>query len=249
MSRPLIGIVCCTRTIGHDQAQAVMERYVTAAMRHADVAALLVPSLPELMDAGEVAPRIDGLLLTGSPSNVEPARYGEPDAEGAEGPWDPRRDRMSTDLVQACLDLGKPVFGICRGLQELNVAFGGTLRRDLGKSGVHASHHAPQDASWDDMFRNGHEVELAEDGMLARAFGKRRIHVNSVHFQGIDRLADHLQVEATATDGIIEAVSANINGATVLGVQWHPEWQSDDDPNSIAYFQLLGRVLRGEARP
>ena len=111
MSRPLIGIVCCTRTIGHDQAQAVMERYVTAAMRHADVAALLVPSLPELMDAGEVAPRIDGLLLTGSPSNVEPARYGEPDAEGAEGPWDPRRDRMSTDLVQACLDLGKPVFG------------------------------------------------------------------------------------------------------------------------------------------
>src|SRR3546814_6828469 len=107
MTRPVVGIVCCNRTIGHDQAQAVMERYMTAAMEHADVAALLIPSLPALMTAREVAPRIDGLLLTGSPSNVEPERYGEGDAADAEGPYDPDRDTMTANLVAACLDLGR----------------------------------------------------------------------------------------------------------------------------------------------
>ena len=169
MTRPVLGVVCCTRTIGHDQAQAVMERYVTAAMRHADVAALLVPSFPKLMQASEVASRIDGLLLTGSPSNVEPARYGQGDAADAEGPYDPRRDTMSADLVSACLDLGRPVFGICRGLQELNVAFGGTLRRDMGGHAPELiAHHAPADASWEEMFAYGHDVELAEGGLLRR---------------------------------------------------------------------------------
>lgn len=232
--------------IGHDQAQAVMERYVTAAMRHADVAALLVPSLPDLMQAREIAPRIDGLLLTGSPSNVDPARYGQADAEDAEGPWDFHRDRMSADLVSACLDLGKPVFGICRGLQELNVAFGGTLRRDMGHASELLPHHAPEDASWDEMFAHSHEVELTEGGLLNRATGQRHMRVNSVHYQGIDRLGSGLHVEATAPDGVIEAFSARVNGAPVLGVQWHPEWQTRDNPNSVSYFQLLGRALRGE---
>ena len=143
MARPVLGIICCTRTVGQDEAQAVMNRYVTAAMAHADCAALLVPSLPALMDAAEVAPRLDGLLLTGSPSNVAPARYGEGDAADAEGPFDAARDEMTAALVEACLAGGKPVFGICRGLQELNVIFGGTLRRDMSRADAPLPHHAP----------------------------------------------------------------------------------------------------------
>src|SRR3546814_2633575 len=114
MTRPVVGIVCCNRTIGHDQAQAVMERYMTAAMEHADVAALLIPSLPALMTAREVAPRIDGLLLTGSPSNVEPERYGEGDAADAEGPYDPDRDTMRseehTSELQSLMRISYAVF-------------------------------------------------------------------------------------------------------------------------------------------
>jgi putative glutamine amidotransferase len=246
MSRPVVGVVCCNRTIGEDRAQAVMDRYVSAAMEHGNVAALLVPSLPGLMTAREVAPRIDGLLLTGSPSNVEPDRYGDGGAADAEGPYDPDRDSMSAALVDACLELGKPVFGICRGLQELNVAFGGTLRRDMGPGGELLPHHAPADADWDGMFAHGHNVALTEGGVLNRATGQRDLWVNSVHFQGIARLGDGLRVEATAPDGVIEAVSAWVNGAPVLGVQWHPEWHTAADPNSMTYFHLLGSALRGE---
>ncbi|HVI98023.1 MAG TPA: gamma-glutamyl-gamma-aminobutyrate hydrolase family protein [Sphingomonas sp.] len=246
MTRPVVGIVCCNRTIGHDQAQAVMERYMTAAMEHADVAALLIPSLPALMTAREVAPRIDGLLLTGSPSNVEPERYGEGGAVDAEGPYDPDRDTMTADLVAACLDLGKPVFGICRGLQELNVAFGGTLRRDMSRSDALLPHHAPADSDWEGMFAHGHDVALTEGGVLNKATGQHNLWVNSVHYQGIARLGDGLRVEATAPDGVIEAVSARVNGAPVLGVQWHPEWDTAADPNSVTYFHLLGHALRGE---
>ncbi|MCW6528707.1 gamma-glutamyl-gamma-aminobutyrate hydrolase family protein [Sphingomonas sp. MMSM20] len=246
MERPVLGVVCCTRTIGEERAQAVMERYVAAAISYADAAALLVPSLPSLMTAREVAPRIDGLLLTGSPSNVAPALYGQADAVDAEGPFDAARDTMTRDLVDACLALQKPVFGICRGLQELNVAFGGTLRRDTSKAAELLPHHAPADADWDGMFGHGHDVALAEGGVLRRAIGQDRLWVNSVHFQGIDQLGAGLRVEATAPDGMIEAFSARVNGAPVLAVQWHPEWQTEASPQSQTYFRLLGSALRGE---
>ena len=133
-SRPILGVACCTRTVGIEPAQAVMNRYVVAAMTYGDAAALLVPALPDLMSAREVAPRLDGLLLTGSPSNMEPHRYGQGGAEDAVGPFDPGRDSMTLDLVTAMLDLGKPVFGVCRVLQEINVAFGGALRGELAAS-------------------------------------------------------------------------------------------------------------------
>lgn len=247
MARPVLGIICCTRTVGQDEAQAVMNRYVTAAMAHADCAALLVPSLPTLMDAGEVAPRLDGLLLTGSPSNVAPARYGEGDAADAEGPFDAARDEMTAALVEACLAAGKPVFGICRGLQELNVIFGGTLRRDMSRADAPLPHHAPDDAAWDAMFAHGHDVALTPGGVLSRALGTERMEVNSVHFQGVARLGDGLQVEASAPDGVVEAFSATRYGAPVLAVQWHPEWRTAESGASRTYFNLLGRALRGEA--
>ena len=247
--RPVVGIACCTRTVGTEPAQAVMNRYVVHALRYADAAGLLIPALPELMSAREVAPRLDGLLLTGSPSNLAPDRYGEAGAEDAEGPFDLGRDAMTAGLIEAMLALGKPVFGICRGLQEINVAFGGTLRRDASASPDLIAHHAADDVPFDAMFAHEHPVSLTPGGVLNRGLGCKALSVNSVHYQGIGRLGADLAVEALASDGVVEAVSTTVNGAPVLAVQWHPEWRTDANPQSQDFFRLLGRALRGEAGP
>ena len=241
--RPLLGITACTRRLGDETAQAVVDRYVQAASRYADCVPLLIPARPDLFAAEEVAARIDGLLLTGSPSNVMPARYG--DADAGEGPFDDGRDAVSLGLIHALRALGKPVFGICRGFQEINVAFGGALARDLGAADRPLNHHAPASADLDGMFGHGHEVELAEGGVLAAALGRASLRVNSVHFQGVLTLGAGLGVEARAADGVVEAVSGPADGAPLLAVQWHPEWGTERDEASQAFFALLGRALRG----
>lgn len=243
MTRPILGIIACNRQVGTEPAQAVMERYIRAAMTYADVAALIVPSLPDLMSTAEVAPRLDGILLTGSPSNVATARYGD---AGGDGPFDEGRDEIALSLVDRMIDLQKPVFGICRGFQEINVALGGTLRRDTSASNELIRHHAPDDVSFDAMFDHRHPVELVEGGLLASAYAKPKLDVNSVHYQGIGKLADGLTIEARAPDGLVEAYSARPNGAPLLAVQWHPEWGTENDPDSQTYFHLLGKALRGQ---
>lgn len=242
-SRPVLGIIACNRMVGTETAQAVMNRYATAAMRHADCAALIIPSLPDYMRADEIVGRLDGVLLTGTPSNVEPSRYR--DAAEGEGPFDPDRDRMMIDLVEAVIAAQRPLFGICRGFQEINVALGGTLRRDTSAAEELLRHHAPDGASFDGMFDHRHQVDLVAGGMLAAAYDAPSIDVSSVHYQGIGNLADGLSVEARAPDGLVEAYSARPNGAPLLAVQWHPEWATDDNAQSQTYFQLLGRALRG----
>jgi putative glutamine amidotransferase len=243
--RPVLGIICCTRTVGVEPAQAVMNRYVTAAMRHADCAALLVPALPDLMTADEVIDRLDGVLLTGSPSNLQPSLYDQADA--GDPPFDPGRDAMMAALVKAVLARGLPLFGICRGLQEINVALGGTLTRDAGAA---MPHHAPDDVPFMAMFDHHHDVALTPGGVLAGAHRRLALRVNSVHYQGVARLGAGLSVEAVAPDGMVEAVSARIGAAPVLAVQWHPEWLASSDApdaaDSAAYFQILGRALRGQ---
>jgi putative glutamine amidotransferase len=211
-------------------------------MIYADVAALIIPSLPDLMTAAEVAPRIDGMLLTGSPSNVATRLYGD---EGGDGPFDDGRDEIAMSMVDRMIDARKPVFGICRGFQEINVALGGTLRRDTSANDTLIRHHAPDDVDFDAMFDHRHPVELADGGMLSSAYAKGALDVNSVHFQGIGTLADGLTVEARAPDGLIEAYSARPNGAPLLAVQWHPEWGTENDVDSQTYFHLLGKALRG----
>lgn len=243
--RPVLGVISCNRMTDNQAAQVVMTRYLNAALTYADAAGLLVPAMPALMQAREVGPRLDGLLLTGTPSNLDPKRYGEL-VDDAPGPFDPDRDEMTASLIDAMLSLGKPVFGICRGFQELNVAFGGTLRRDIGDHPELIPHHAPTELSFSEYFDHKHPVTLTEGGVLQRAYGKKELDVVSVHFQGVDRLGAGLTVEARAPDDVIEAVSANVNGAPVLAVQWHPEWKAQERPESQLFFRLLGRALRRE---
>ena len=237
-SRPVLGVTCCNRSFGEEIAQVVINRYVAAAMKFGDVAALLIPALPDLMSAREVAPRLDGLLLTGSPSNVEPGRYGESDSDA--GPFDPGRDTMTLALIEAMTELKRPIIGVCRGFEEINVAFGGALARGL------ADHHAPDGAPLEDVFAYGHEVSLAPGGVLARAYGRDKLNVNSVHYQAISRLGNGLTIEAVAPDGLVEAVSARPNGAPVVAVQWPPEWRAEANPDSQTFFALMGRLMRGD---
>ena len=241
-ARPLIGITACTRSYEGETAQLVVDRYVEAVVRYADVDAVLIPARPDLVDARAIDGRLDGLLLTGSPSNVEAARYG--DAEIGVGPFDPGRDELVARMIAAMISLGRPVLGICRGFQELNVAFGGTLARDLGAPDRPLPHHAPAGVPLDEMFAHAHEVLLTPGGVLANASGRDQLRVNSVHFQGVSRLGEGLKIEAAAPDGVIEAISERPNGAAVLGVQWHPEWQTDADAASQGIFHIFGRALR-----
>jgi putative glutamine amidotransferase len=149
-------------------------------------------------------------------------------------------------MVETTLDNHRPVFGVCRGFQELNVAFGGTLRRDVSAEGRALPHHAASDVKFDDMFKHEHAVTLVPGGVLQSAYQRESLEVNSVHYQGANKLGQGLRVEAHAPDGLVEAFSASVNGAPVLAVQWHPEWQTNDNEDSQTFFALLGRALRGE---
>jgi putative glutamine amidotransferase len=243
--RPVLGVISCNRDVEGQAAQAVMTRYLVSALTYADAAGLLVPAMPGLMHAKEVATRLDGLLLTGTPSNLDPKRYGVL-VDDAPGPFDPDRDEMTARLIEAMLEAGKPVFGICRGFQELNVAFGGTLRRDMAEHPELIAHHAPDDKSFSEFFEHIHPVKLIEGGVLHNAYKEDEIDIVSVHYQGVDKLGSGLKVEAVAPDGVVEAISTHVNGAPVLAVQWHPEWKAHENPQSQVFFQLLGRALRGD---
>ncbi|MGQ0531415.1 MAG: gamma-glutamyl-gamma-aminobutyrate hydrolase family protein [Caulobacteraceae bacterium] len=243
--RPVLGVISCNRSVENQSAQVVMTRYLVSALTYADAAALLVPAMPDLMHAKEVAPRLDGLLLTGTPSNLDPKRYGVI-IDDAPGPFDPARDEMTAHLIEGMLELGKPVFGICRGFQELNVAFGGTLRRDMAENPDLIAHHAPDDRSFAEYFEHLHPVHLTDGGVLKRAYHRDELDVVSVHYQGVDKIGGGLNVEATAPDGVVEAISAEVNGAPILAVQWHPEWKAHENPESQTFFKLLGRALRRE---
>ncbi|WP_439546863.1 gamma-glutamyl-gamma-aminobutyrate hydrolase family protein [Sandarakinorhabdus sp.] len=241
-SRPLIGIICCNRQIGSETAQAVMNRYVHGVARHAAADAVLLPALEPGQVIANIVRRLDAVLLTGSLSNLEPARSGASDGTG---PFDPHRDHLAVTLLEAAAQYNKPLFGICRGLQEINVALGGTLRADL--AAISGMHHAPAEVDFAGMFDYTHDVALTPGGVLAAMTGQTSLTVNSVHYQGIANLAHGLTIEARAPDGLIEAVSGRSGSAPLLGVQWHPEWNADNDHYSRAFFALLGQAARGES--
>jgi len=243
MTRPLLGVSCCLRTAGTEPVHSVIDRYLRAPATHADCDVVLVPALPGLTDWAALASRLDGLMLTGSPSNMEPWRYG---ASSGDGPFDPARDTTSLALGDAMLRAGKPVFGICRGFQELNVAFGGTLQTLPADGPV--AHHAPDGASLPEMFAATHPVTLAPGGLFAQGLGDT-ITVNTVHYQAVKDLGAGLSVEATAPDGLVEAFSARIGTAQVMAVQWHPEWDADSNPASAWFFGQLGRAMRAIMLP
>lgn len=238
--RPLVGVICCTR-MPEDPVQGVAERYLRAApFVGADF--VLVPSMPDISNAASILSRLDGVMLTGSPSNVAPRLYRSTD-EG-DGPFDPRRDEMAFRLISESVEQDRPVLGICRGFQEIAVAYGATLRRDLGDAQRPQIHHTPSGLPIPEMFKLEHRVDLASGGILERAMGASSITVNSAHFQGVHDLGNKLAVEATSADGVIEGIRP-ASGERVLAVQWHPEWRVAENPISRELFAWFGLLLKG----
>jgi putative glutamine amidotransferase len=202
---------------------------------------LLIPSTDRPLDPSEILAQVDGLLFTGAPSNVAPVQYGQTARSGTE--LDERRDATSLPLLRAAIQSGKPLLAICRGFQELNVALGGSLHQHVHEIPGRLDHREPSGVPRDEEYAPAHTITIVPDGLLARLSGQRDGKVNSLHHQGIDRLAPGLKAEAHAPDGQIEAVSMPGAAGFLLGVQWHPEWAFAEDALSLAIFQGFGARL------
>jgi len=245
--KPVIGIPADRRLIGPHPFHAVGEKYIHAIVQASQALPLLIPVLPEPLDLAEILANVDGVLFTGSPSNVEPRHYGgEPSEPGTL--HDPERDSTTLPLIRAAIASGVPVLGLCRGLQEMNVAFGGTLWQGLGPDNGHRVHAEDKTAPLAVQYAPAHEVEF-EPGSVLRdwAGGAAQVRVNSLHSQGIRDLAPGLRIEARAPDGLVEAFSVDDAPAFALAVQWHPEWQVMGNDFSRALFAAFGEAARGRA--
>ncbi|ABC38712.1 gamma-glutamyl-gamma-aminobutyrate hydrolase family protein [Burkholderia thailandensis] len=245
--RPVVGVCADRKTVGLHVAHVAGEKYVNAVVDGASALAIVLPALGERQRADELLALVDGLLLTGSHSNVEPARYGGP-ASAPGTLHDAARDATTLPLVRAAIDAGVPVLAICRGMQELNVAYGGTLHQAVHALSGHADHREDLLASVDVQYGPAHPVRLVPGGLLHRLAGAEAVDVNSLHAQGIERLGDGLTVEARAPDGLVEAIGVRDARAFALGVQWHPEWRFDSNPLSREIFAAFGAACRARRR-
>ena len=244
---PVVGIPCDYRMSGRHPMHMVGEKYIAAVREGSNALPLLIPVLDPPLEVSEILARVDGLLLTGSPSNVAPRYYGGP--EPRDGVLqDERRDATALDLVKAAVANGVPTFSVCRGFQELNVAFGGTLHQHVQEVGGRADHREDKTAPLDVQYGPAHEVAVKGGGLLAKIIREPTFKVNSLHSQGIDRLAPLLHADAVSPDGQIEAVSMPSAKAFLLGVQWHPEWRWSENPVSREIFAAFGDALRSVSR-
>ncbi len=248
MSRiPLVGLPADRKQIGLHPFHAVGEKYLRAVIDGAGCLPVVIPALADAISLPELLERLDGLVLTGSPSNIEPHHYtDEPSYEGNE--HDPHRDAVTLPLVTLALEMAVPVLAICRGFQEVNVALGGTLHQKVHEVAGHLDHREDHDLDLEQRYAPAHPVRLAPEGLLASWIGEPQAMVNSLHGQGIARLAPGLAAEAWAPDGLIEAVRTERSDRFLLGVQWHPEWQVCRNPFYLSIFRAFGAACRERAR-
>jgi len=232
--------------LGPHPFHCVGEKYIAAVVEGADAVPVLVPSLGDA-NLDEILASVDGILLTGSPSNVEPHRYAGPPSDP--DTWhDPHRDATTLPLVPRVVAAGMPLFAICRGFQEMNVAYGGTLWQKVQEVPGFADHRENKEDPLEVQYAPAHEVELVPGSELHRIAGMDRVLVNSLHAQGVQRLGDGLEVEARAPDGLVEGFRVRQAPGFALAVQWHPEWQVTKNPFSRALFAAFGEAARVHAK-
>jgi putative glutamine amidotransferase len=232
--------------IGKHAFHAVGDKYVRAVLEAADAIPFLIPALGESLGLEELLDNLDGILFTGSPSNVEPYRYNG--ASSVPGTLhDSARDATTLPLIPRAIAEGIPLFGICRGFQEINVAMGGTLTQRLQEVPGLLDHRDNPEQPLALQYAPAHDVTLEPDGLLSRLAGTAQVRVNSLHAQGVESLAPDLVVEARAPDGVIEAFRARDASRFALAVQWHPEWRVMNDPFSRAIFAAFGAASREHA--
>jgi putative glutamine amidotransferase len=237
--RPIIGIPADRRMLGLHPFHVVGEKYARAVLDAAAAIPVVIPSLAEELGIDDLLERLDGVMLTGSLSNVEPHHYlGPPSDPGTL--HDPSRDATTLPLIRKAVAEGVPVLGICRGFQEMNVAFGGSLHQKVHEIEGRSNHREDHEQPLDVQYGPAHEVILERGGVLRDLAAADRVMVNSLHSQGIDRLGRGLVIEARAPDGLVEAFRVQDSEAFALAVQWHPEWKVLGNPFSRALFQAFG---------
>jgi putative glutamine amidotransferase len=253
--RPLVGISSCLKENGRGGwHHTVGEKYVRAAIHAVGGLPILIPAIgPEFGEETatiEALDRLidclDGVLLTGSPSNVEPHHYDGQDSRPGTA-HDPARDATTLPLIRHSIDRGVPLFAICRGLQEVNVALGGSLHQLVHEVEGRRDHRAPKSPDTDVNYAPAHDIDIIEGGMLHRLLGECRVKVNSLHAQGVDRLAPRARLEATADDGQVEAFSVPDAPAFALALQWHPEHRALENPVSMKLFDAFAAACRSRA--
>lgn len=254
MKRPVVGVISNTHLVENRFAsQLVGERNLRAVADVAGALPMMFAGTPEITDIGALLDAVDGVLLTGARANVHPSRFGtEPDPKHE--PYDLSRDALALTLAEACVARGVPLLGICRGLQEINVAFGGTLHPEIRELPGRVNHRAPRLETGElhpdhaVIFADRHDVRLVPGGAFARLFGRDVIRVNSLHGQGILDPGKRVVVEGVAEDGTIEAIRIADTPGFALGVQWHAEYDPQRNPINRALFEAFGKAVAAARR-
>jgi putative glutamine amidotransferase len=249
MAKPVVGVIASTHQVeGRFATQMAGERNLNAIAEVSGALPLMFAGAPEITDIGALLDVVDGILLTGARANVHPTRFGvEP--HPAHEPYDERRDEVALELTRACVERGVPVFGVCRGFQEMAVAFGCALHPEIRELPGRMNHRAPRLENGEVhpdpevVFADRHEVRLMRDGAFARLLGRETIRVNSLHGQGICKPAERVIHEGIAEDGTIEAIRIADAPGFALGVQWHAEYDPQINPINRTLFQAFGSAL------
>lgn len=248
---PLVGVTSCVRNTGLHDFHMAGEKYLMALLRGARVMPVILPALLHHQAEEDTdilttwLAHLDGVLLTGSPSDVEPQHY-EGGFSRPDQLHDPRRDATNLPLIRAAVAAKLPLFGICRGIQEINVAMGGTLFNQVHAIPGRMAHQDDESrGSVEERYGPAHEITLVQGGWLHQMLGEDTTRINSLHHQGVDQIGQGLVVEAVAPDGQIEALRVADSGDVFqIGVQWHPEWLYDKSAINLALFRAFGESVR-----
>jgi len=244
--KPIIGVPADRRVIEPHPFHMAGEKYLKALTEAANAVPLIIPVLVDDLAIDELVDQVDGVLLTGSPSDIEPHHYGG-DSDDPGALRDPHRDALTLPIAKHALETGVPLLAVCRGFQELNVVLGGTLHQKVREvPGYHNHRENPEDPL-DVQYGPSHSIMLVAGGLLSRLAGAEEVAVNSLHGQGVKKLADGVTVEAVADDGLIEAFTVDSAENFALAVQWHPEWKAKDNEFSSAIFNAFGDACRERA--
>jgi putative glutamine amidotransferase len=247
---PVVGVIGSAHLAeGRFHTQRVGERNLRAVASAAGALPLMFAAAPEITDINALLEAVDGILLTGARANVHPSYFGLEEDPRHE-PYDRERDALALPLIETCVARGVPLLGICRGLQEMNVAFGGTLHPEIRDLPGRMNHRAPRLANGElhpdaaVIFGDRHDIRLTPGGAFAKLLGADTVRVNSLHGQGILEPGERVVVEAVAEDGTIEAISIAGAPGFALGVQWHAEHEADRNPVNRRLFGAFGEALR-----
>ena len=238
MSRPIVVIPCCTKTFEGYTFDAVSRKYSAAVAQVAECQPLLIPLDAALVDIGAVLDVADGILFSGSPSNISPEHYAPGEEPVLPDQLDQARDLVTLPLIRTAIEMKIPTFAICRGFQEMNVALGGKLHQAVHKQEGYNDHRERKEVTLEERWGPVHSLSLT--GKLKEWVGQDEILVNSLHGQGVKKIGKSLVPEAFAEDGLVEAVRGPDGHPFCLGVQWHPEWNAKQNPVSVTLFRRFG---------